>query len=164
MNILVIGLAGHGKDEFGKIIEKEFGMTYLSSSEFALNRGVFDHIWEHEGLSNRAHFWLYKDNYRPQMFKAIEAYNVPKSRLADEVFQYAHAYIGMRSRLEFNACCEKELFDHVVWIDATERLGLTETVNSIQLTAEDADTVLYNNGTKEQFITTVKDYINNIVQ
>lgn len=151
MNILVIGLAGHGKDEFAKIAEREFGLSFLSSSEFCLNRGVFDFIWEHNGFSNRSHFWLYKNDYRPQLFKAIREYNDPASRLAEEIFEHAHIYVGMRSREEFEACKAKDLFTYVIWVDAEKRLGVTETIKSNQLTKDDADIIVDNNGTVEEF-------------
>lgn len=164
MNILVIGQAGHGKDEFGKIIEKLFGMTYLSSSEYMLNRGVFDFIWEHEGYSNRSHFWLYKDKYRPQLFKAILEYNDPGCRLASEIFETAHCYVGMRSRKEFQSCVDHGLFDHVIWVDAFDRLGDTETESSNELRITDADHIIKNNETVWEFEHAVKELIEKLIK
>src|SRR5699024_11847273 len=82
-------------------------------------------------------------------------YNTPdKSRLVKEILKEHDIYCGLRSIDELKA--SKNLFDLVVWIDAEERLGVTESSKSMTIPKSEADIVITNNGTKEEIERKVK--------
>lgn len=90
------------------------------------------------------------DVNRVVWFNLISAWNTPdKTRTAKTMFDEGHdIYVGMRARDEYEACMAAELFDHVIWVDASDRLP-PEQGGSMELTKEDADIFIDNNGPEE---------------
>lgn len=147
MKLLVIGHARWGKDSTCEIIQRDFGMSFSSSSLFAMERAVRPEL-EAMGLVYATQEDCYNDrvNLRAAWKVAIEKYNTPDgSRLCQELLAEGHdIYCGLRSRREFDACVIQEVFDHVIWVDASKRLPL-EHASSMELEAADADWVIDNN-------------------
>jgi hypothetical protein len=70
-----------------------------------------------------------------------------RARLTKDILKGYDCYVGMRDLDEFEA--SKDLFDVIIWVDATKRLGSDENTNKISMSA--ADMVITNNGTFEEF-------------
>lgn len=144
MKLLIIGYGRHGKDTFAELLAHDLGTTFTSSSLFVAAAAVrpaledigvvYDSIEEcYEDRVNHRAFWKW----------AISEYNTPKDRMAKAILAEHDMYVGLRARDEFEAV--KGLFDYIVWVDRSEHLP-PEPVDSNELTAEDADEVIDNNG------------------
>lgn len=70
-----------------------------------------------------------------------------RARLAKDIVKEHDCYVGMRDLDEFNA--SKELFDVIIWVDASKRLGTSENTNKIPVS--EANIVLTNDGSFEDF-------------
>ena len=57
----------------------------------------------------------------------------------------------MRDKEEFNECVKQKLFDIIIWVDASKRLPL-EPGTSFNINMSDADVIVENNGTFEEFV------------
>lgn len=147
--LLIIGHATHGKDTCGEFLEA-YGFRCMASSTFA-TRQVMLPYFEHIGVFYHDEEACYNDrvNHRATWLQQIEAYNRPHwDRMTREIFaQNYDVYIGMRSRKEFEK--SRPLFDKVFWIDASQRLPVEPTTSN-ELTADDADAIIDNNGTLNQ--------------
>jgi hypothetical protein len=149
--LLIIGHGRHGKDTAGDLLAP-YGFRKVSSSEFAACKAVFPLV------SDLYPDWraAYADrhNHRDLWFHAIRAYNLrPGPTLAEQILEEHEIYTGMRSRAEFNL--SRRFFDAVVWVDRSEILP-PEPGGSMELTAEDADHVLDNNGSPEDLVESVR--------
>ena len=146
MRLLIIGHGRHGKDTAGEILTAEHGLRSISSSEFAAQKAVFPFV------SDLWPDWqaCYRDraDHRDLWFHAIAAYNLrPGPSLAEQILIDHNIYIGMRSRAEFEL--SRFLFDAVIWVDRSKHLP-PEPGGSMELTVEDADYFIDNNGTLDQ--------------
>jgi hypothetical protein len=56
----------------------------------------------------------------------------------------------MRDRDEIEECLRQEIFDLVIWVDASERLP-EEDASSFNIDKSCADIIIENNGTFEEF-------------
>lgn len=143
--LLLIGHGRHGKDSVADILRDRYGMRAVSSSEFAAQKAVFPLV------SDVYPDWkaAYEDraNHRELWYHAIRAYNLrPGPMLAEQILEDHDIYTGMRSRAELER--SRGLFDTVVWVDASRRLP-PEPAGSMELTADDADVVIDNNGAED---------------
>jgi hypothetical protein len=144
--ILIIGHGRHGKDTAAEFMQDHGGLSFVSSSEFAAEKAVFPLMAD-----------LYPDwracfedraNHRGLWHHAIAAYNLrPGPMLAEQILEAHDIYVGMRKRYEFAR--SRDLFDVVVWVDRSEHLPPEDTFSN-ELTADDADVVIDNNGDLEQ--------------
>ena len=92
-------------------------------------------------------------NHREEWYLMICGYNMEdKARLSKDIISKYDCYVGMRDLEEFNA--SKDLFDLIIWVDASKRLPSNEVTNKISI--EDAHIVVHNNGTFEEFKEKVK--------
>lgn len=150
--LLVIGDGEAGKDEFARLLHAEAGLTSLSSSEVAgdyVYRTQFRAWYPHARAC-----WLDRRRHRETWKAAIEDYTRDDpARLAREIVESADVYVGMRSRREFEAA--RELFDAVVWIDRD-----VPRDSSNDLSRDDADVVVENNGTLDDLAERVRRIAN----
>jgi hypothetical protein len=148
MKILILGNARHGKDTLAERLNEHFGMTFKSSSEMAMELFIFDEIAEQFGYTTMEQCFEDRVNHRTLWYKMICGYNKDdRARLTKDILEVYDCYVGMRDLDEFEA--SKELFDVIIWVDATTRLGSAENTNKIPMGA--ADIVITNNGTFEEF-------------
>ena len=70
-----------------------------------------------------------------------------KSRLSKDILNKYDCYVGMRDSEEFNN--SKDLFDVVIWVDASKRIIEGDSTNKISI--DEAHIILTNNGTFEDF-------------
>lgn len=146
MKLLVIGHARHGKDSLCEILQQDHGLRFTSSSYFAAERAVRPWLAV-RGLLYPNLKACYDDRarHRPAWFQAIAEYNSSDpARLAREMLRSHDIYCGMRSRREFEAAEAGELFDAVIWVDASQRVEL-EPLSSNELRQQDGDFVVDNN-------------------
>lgn len=157
--LLIIGSGTHGKNTVGDLLEK-FGFKCISSSTF-LTEKVMIPCFKSIGIEYAGVEDAYEDrvNHRPIWFREIEKYNEPTwNRTAREIFVAGYnVHIGIRSRLEFIA--SRYLFDYVIWVDASNN-SPSEDSSSNELSAQDADFVLDNNGTLKDLETNVINWYN----
>lgn len=143
--LLIIGHAGHGKDSVSEILTEK-GFKCLLSSKFALTNIMIPYF-QKEGIiyPTYADCFADRNNCRDVWKREIENYNAPTfNRITRETFAAGYdAYIGMRSRKEFEA--SREFYDFVLWVDASTRLPQESTLSN-ELDRRDADFVIDNNG------------------
>jgi hypothetical protein len=148
MKILILGDMRSGKDTLGELLNKYFGMTFKSSSEMAMEIFIFDEIADQFGYSTMEQCFEDRVNHRTLWYKMICGYNKnDRARLAKDILKGYDCYVGMRDLEEFNA--SKELFDVIIWVDASKRLETDENTNKITMSV--ADMIITNNGTFEEF-------------
>lgn len=147
--ILIIGHATHGKDHFAKELADALDLKFTSSSMFVAQEILWK-TWgqdRYEALED-----MYEDrmNHRPHWANMISEYNTPdKTRTASTMFSRGNdMYVGMRRRDELEACNAKNLFDLIIWVDASE-VRDPEPNTSMELNVEDADVVVNNNSVDE---------------
>ena len=162
MKYCILGSSRSGKDTLGEIFVEELGLKFMASSEFLSEKVIYPVLSEEYGYSTPME--CFNDRHRSNdmrklWYDLLTAYNSSnKSRLASELLREYDMYIGLRNIDELNACKDKNLFDIIIWIDAPLRVPL-EPSTSITVTKEDADIIIENNGTEEEFITKVKRLI-----
>lgn len=148
MKILILGNARHGKDTLAELLADRFGMTYKSSSEMAMEIFLFDMLKEKHGYETMQECFEDRVNHRQTWYLSICDYNKDdRARLAKDILEGHDCYVGMRDLDEFKAA--KELFDVIIWVDASKRLGTSENTNKIPVS--EADMVITNDGTFEDF-------------
>jgi thymidylate synthase (FAD) len=147
--LLIIGHARHGKDTVAEMISEKMGLKFSSSSEFVGRKAIWP-MWGQERYNSFEDMFADRVNYRSTWGDLIEAYNTPDaSRTAREMIEEGnHMYVGLRRQREFRACVENDLFDHVIWVDASERLAM-EPINSMEMERSNADMYIDNNGPEE---------------
>jgi hypothetical protein len=146
--LIVIVHGRHGKDTFCEILRDYHGHKFISSSRFVGERsvwptwGVAYGVWE-----SFEQCYADRSSYRASWAREISAYNTPdKTRTASEMLDEGYdMYCGMRQRDELEACKDKGLFDHIIWVDRSDHCP-PEPLDSMNLTKEDADFVVDNNG------------------
>jgi len=140
--LLIIGHGRHGKDTAAEALARAQGFLFVSSSEFAATHAVFPLV--SDLYPDPAAAYADRANHRELWFHAIAAYNLrPGPMLAEQILVDHDIYVGMRSRAEFER--SRDQFDLVVWVDRSKVLP-SEPGGSNELTADDADVILDNNG------------------
>jgi len=134
--ILILGYSGHGKDAVRRILANDvFNKNILQTSYITAEDVMlpwfdehFPGYYDHPRSDPHAEFGrikcCYYDrvNWRACWHEVIKQYNSPdKARLAKKVLSYTNVYVGMRDREELLASLE--LFDIVLWVDASKRLS-----------------------------------------
>lgn len=151
MKILILGNARHGKDSLAELWNEYYGMTYLSSSEAALEIFLFNKLKDKYNYSTPQKCFEDRVNHRQEWYLSICDYNKDdKTRLAKGILEKSNCYVGMRDKEEFIACKERGLFDLIIWVDASKRLG-DEPITSFNISKSDADIIIENNGSFEEF-------------
>jgi dephospho-CoA kinase len=152
--ILVISSARWGKDTFAELLNEYHGITFKSSSEAANELFIFDKLKDKYGYATLEECFEDRLNHRKEWYDFICAYNKDdRSRLAKNITDMVDCYVGMRDLDEFNA--SKELFDYIIWIDASERLPKEDTA-TFNIGKHQADFIIENNGTLDEFKIKVK--------
>jgi len=150
IKILLLGNGRHGKDTMAEILNEEYGMSFLGSSRAACDLFIFDQMKDEHGYKTKEECFNDRLNNRDYWYESICEYNKDdRTRLAKEILNRVDCYVGMRDLDEFMECMKQNLFDKVVWVDASERIPLE--VGSFNIPKERADIIIYNNGTLEEF-------------
>lgn len=149
--LLIIGNARHGKDSLTEILRDKFGLRFVSSSQAAADIFLYDLLKDKYGYNTPEECFEDRVNHRQEWYEAICEYNKDdKARLAKGILEIADCYVGMRDREEIEECLKQNLFDMIIWVDASERLPL-EPPTSFNIDKSCADIIIENNGTYEEF-------------
>lgn len=151
IKILVLGHCRHGKDTLAELLNEEFGLKFISSSQAAADIFLYDALKDLYGYKTSEECFLDRMNHRKEWYEMICDYNKDdRARLAKGILEKADCYVGMRDRGEINECVNQGLFDLIIWVDAAERLPL-EPSSSFNIDKSCADIIIDNNGTFEEF-------------
>lgn len=147
----VIGHCRHGKDSLAEILNDQFGLKFKSSSQAAAEIFIYDELKEKYGYKTPEECFEDRMNHRPEWYQMICDYNKDdRAKLAKGILERADCYVGMRDRDEIKECIRQELFDLIIWVDASKRLPL-ESSDSFNIDQSCADIIVENNGTFEEF-------------
>ena len=119
--VLILGWARHGKDTVAEIMRDEHGYTFESSSFFLAEKVVRPEL-ERRGIAYESLDECYEDrvNHRATWRGIIGDFNGDDpSPLARSILEVSDCYVGMRTDREYRA--SRDLFDAVVWVDASRR-------------------------------------------
>ena len=153
--LIISNQANCGKDEVAKILQKNFGFKYGSSSEYALNIFLLDILWKEYGVKfdtvEEAMEAKQNDDALRQIFhEEIKLFNSEdKARLAKIIMRDNDIYVGMRAVDELNECVRQGVFDIVVGVTREGVEEESRKSNNIVLD-RDCDLVIPNNGTLEE--------------
>lgn len=156
--LLILGAARHGKDTLAELLNLEFGLKFQSSSQSAADIFLYDALKEKYGYTTPEQCFEDRMNHRAEWYNMICDYNKDdRARLAKGILERSDCYVGMRDRGEIEECMKQNLFDLIVWVDASERLPL-EDASSFNIDKSCADVIIDNNGNFEQFKTRVSRF------
>lgn len=162
LKILVLGMKGSGKDTFCEVLKDNYGYSFESSSMqiikdfFHLIKGVYEFSSVEEAHENR-------EVMRPFLYQLIKGYNsLDRTRMAKRILGVNDIYCGMRDYEEVEACISAKLFDLIIWIDAEDRLGITEDESSCTVTKSQADIIIENNQTESEFLDKIRALMSTI--
>jgi dephospho-CoA kinase len=162
IKLCIIGSMRMGKDSMAEILRDEFGMTFESSSQSAADIFLYDLLKEKYGYETSEECFEDRHNHRQEWYEAICEYNKDdKARLAKGIMERTNCYVGMRDRDEIKECIKQELFDLIVWVDASDRLP-EEPATSFNIDKGCADIIIENNGTYEEFYEKILRFGNTI--
>lgn len=149
--LLVIGNARHGKDTLAELLRDQIGLIFQSSSQAAAEIFIYDELKEKYGYKTPEECFEDRMNHRPEWYQMICDYNKDdRAKLAKGILERSDCYVGMRDRDEIKECIRQELFDLIIWVDASKRLPL-ESSDSFNIDQSCADIIVENNGTFEEF-------------
>lgn len=156
VKLLIIGPARHGKDTLAEILRDEFQFKFISSSQACADIFIYDVLKVKYGYKTPEECYNDRFNHRAEWFNLIAWYNKDdKARLGKEILKTANCYVGMRSKDEIDECVKQNLFDLIIWVDASERMPMEDS-SSFNIDKSIADIIIDNNGTEEQFRNRVK--------
>lgn len=161
---MLLGLSGHGKDAVCDNLPKS--VKHSSSSKFALRTFMFLKLQEKYGYVSRRQCYEDRVNKRQDWYEGIKEHcSEDPAKLGRDLFKYNTVYNGCRNRREFEAMRKEGLFDVVVWVDSSKRLGSSDDPY-MELTSDDADYILDNNGTliqlKVNMVQLLKRYLSKV--
>ena len=149
--LLLVGHARHGKDSMAEILEEHFELKFKSSSQAAAEIFIYDALKEKYGYSTPEECFEDRVNHRSEWYELICDYNIEdKAKLAKGILNYTDCYVGMRDSREIKECIKQNLFDLIIWVDASDRLP-QEDKSSFNIDKSDADIIIENNGTYDEF-------------
>ena len=152
MKILILGNARHGKDTLAELFNENFGLTFMSSSQASADFFLYNQLKDKYGYTTSEECFEDRVNHRQEWYEAICDYNKDnRARLAQDILSRSNCYVGMRDKEEFKECVKRKLFDIIIWVDASKRLPL-EPGTSFNIDMSDADIIVENNGTFEEFV------------
>ncbi len=152
MKILILGNGRHGKDTLAELFNQYFGLTFMSSSQASADFFLYNQLKDKYGYTSSEECFEDRVNHREEWYQAICNYNKDnRARLAQDILSRSNCYVGMRDKEEFKECVKRKLFDIIIWVDASKRLPL-EPGTSFNINMSDADIIVENNGTFEEFV------------
>jgi hypothetical protein len=144
-NIVIVGHGRHGKDTVAEILRDKIGLPFQSSSEACSELFIFDTLRDKYGYKTSAECYSDRHNHRKEWFNLICEFNSEDpTKLGRAMFKRNRIYVGIRNRNELLALRNAGLVDHVVWVDASDRLP-PESNESMTITPFDADHIIDNN-------------------
>jgi hypothetical protein len=161
MKLLILGHARHGKDSLAEILRDRCGLTFLSSSQAAARIFLFDKLKDKYDYTTYEECFNDRVNHREEWYQEICAYNESnRAQLAEDILGLADCYVGMRDAEEFEASVCRQLFDLIIWVDASSRVPL-ESSSSFNITMDHPaiNVIINNNGSYDEFVEKVENFI-----
>lgn len=162
-NLVVTGLAGHGKDTVCEILRDKYGYSFESSSRVLLKEVIFPSLKDKYGYADEDECYQDRVNHRAEWFELLKDYNKDdKARLGKLIFSQFNIYCGLRNIDDLEALLEEGVVDFVIWVSANGRLGITEHEDSITITEKEASYILLNDSTLDDLhdsIELMMDYL-----
>jgi hypothetical protein len=122
MKILILGYAGHGKDEVAGILSKNSDMKFTSTSVWVCEKIIFPILRVKYGYKTVQECFEDRDNHRIEWRDLVNEYNTPDlTRLVRENLFENDIYVGLRDHDQYKACMDNNLFDYVLFVDAWPR-------------------------------------------
>ena len=147
MKLLVIGHGRHGKDTVCEILQKNYNLSFESSSKFCSQLFIYDQLKDKYGYANEEECYADRHNHRAEWYDAICDYNKGDgARLGREIFKAHDIYCGLRNKREYFAMKNTGVFDYAIWVDRSDHLP-EESKDSMSLEQWMADYTIDNNGT-----------------
>jgi len=148
---LIIAHKRWGKDTMAEILNEEFGLKFISSSQAAADIFIFDKLKGKYGYETSEQCFEDRVNHRQEWYEMICDYNKDdRAKLAKGILEHSDCYVGMRDRDEIQECLKQELFDLIIWVDASERLE-EEGKESFNIDKSCADIIIDNNSDYNTF-------------
>lgn len=146
MRFLILGWARHGKDTTAEYLRDAHGVDFRSSSLFLAANVV------RPALAGRGLFYdsleaCYDDrvNHRALWREIIAEHNAEDAaRLAKAILDECDCYVGMRTAREYLA--SRDLFDVILWVDASRRGLPPEDRSSMDIDYDPARMLWIDNG------------------
>lgn len=161
--ILVLGYSQSGKDYFAKTLSENFGLKYKNASIRAAEEFVFNSMKEEQKYSSPIECYMDRENHRECWYKLFKEYNKEdKCRFVKKMLEENDFYVGLRDREEVEAC--KHLFDIIVWIDTDLRQENKETEKSFTISKDQADILIDNNGSIDDFLKEISKFAINYLR
>jgi hypothetical protein len=143
--LLIVGHGRHGKDSVAELFNKNYGLTFSSSSEAAARIFIYDELKGFYGYESFEDCYTDRHNRRAEWFDLITEFNKDdKARLAKLIMADNDIYVGMRSYEEIITCQSIGLFDTVLWVKRNS--FPLEDSSSFDIDITSADIVIENNG------------------
>lgn len=143
----IIGHARHGKDTVGALLSAYTGLDFKSSSLWCAEKFIYQKVAPLYGYASVEQCYKDRHNHREEWFNLISEYNkTDLARMTREILKEYDIYVGCRNFEELYAARFENLYTYIFWVDASKRLPL-ENKSSMNLTPNDADYIIDNNGT-----------------
>jgi len=156
IRLCIVGSARCGKDTVGELLKEYYNISFISSSQACADIFIYDELKDKYGYKTPEECFEDRINHRPEWYQMICDYNKDdKAKLAKEILKYNNTYVGMRDWGEIQECRKQELFDLIIWVDASERIP-EEDASSFNITKKDADIIIDNNDTLEKLKERIK--------
>jgi len=143
-----------GKDHAAEYLKNRLGYSFESSSYFACKYFLFDKLKEEFGYKTIKQCYedRHSEGMRQRWFEEIKLLNKHDPIfLSKEIFKKHQIYVGLRSRSELISA-KNEFKDLLcVWIEASKRVHELEGLESCDITQDDCDIIIGNNGSIEEF-------------
>ena len=157
MKLLVIGYAGHGKDAAATMLGKFLSLKYISGSRFACEEIVYPQLKSVYGYASPEDCFMDRTSHRQEWFDIIANYNsIDPMKLTKDVMKEYDIYVGMRSERELLECKRQRIFDLIIWIDASKRVG-PEKSESCTVGPMMADIIIKNDFTERELAQNLRE-------
>jgi len=152
--LAICGYGESGKDTASIWLAENTPLRYTVSTSAAAAEVVFNQIRHTYGYDSVEECHADRKNHRELWGDIIREYNEPYGlTLYDELIETNDILNGIRRRDELHAVREAGLVDLVIWIDR-----VTPPDHSCDLYPGDADIVIWNFGTLEEFYGRLKRF------
>jgi len=153
MKLFVCGAKGHGKDFLCEYLQFALGVSFVSSSEAAMDEVYRNSLYLQSKYSTAREAHDNRDEDRPVWFDKIVEINTPDiTTLSTRIFNVCEIYCGMRNIDELNGAKSKWGSEVItVYVDASKRLE-SEPMRSNTILKDDCTLSISNNRSKEEFL------------
>lgn len=154
--IVITGYARHGKDTVCEILRDNHNYSFESSSHVLAEEVVYPYLAPIYGYNSIDECYADRVNHRKEWFDILVEYNTPDlTRLGRKIFEQYDIYCGLRNVHELHAMRLKGMYDLLIWVDAFDRVGTIEGSDSMSITPDYADIILFNNGSLYDLVSAV---------